>query len=948
MNTVNVNCAPQFVATPDGSKILPSESGKNILITSALPYVNNVPHLGNIIGCVLSADVFSRYCRQKGWRCLYICGTDEYGTATEARALQEGLTPREICDKYHKIHKSIYEWFNVDFDHFGRTTTEHQTELTQGIFLKLYENGFTVTDTIDQLHCESCKRFLADRFVHGECPYCHYEDARGDQCDSCQKLINAVELIKPKCQICGGSPVVKPSTQIFLKLDQLSGEVEEYINKVLSKPDNHWSPSAISIARSWIKGGLEKRGITRDLKWGVPVPIPEFADKVFYVWFDAPVGYLSITKELLGDDWKLWWKNPKNVELYNFVGKDNVAFHSVMFPASLIGTRDNYTLVNHLCATEYLNYENTKFSKSRGTGVFGDTARDAGIDPDIWRFYLLYMRPEAQDTSFSWDDFALKVNSELLNNLGNFVNRGLSFLVSSFGSIVPEMEFNDIEDELLSGIASDLKEYDSLLSSVKLRDGIGKILMLSRRGNLYMQTMQPWVLIKGDPEQRKRAGTVIGVACNISYLIAVMLHPYMPAVSAEIREQCGLPRLPLLPSSPLIFLPSGHKIGKPKPLFVKMEKSFVEEMKKKYGGSSEKTTNNEKEKMKKVEGKKGNKKNKIQKDIKEKPMVQLPKQNKVMDKFAHHPELAANYCIIDEHLRKAAELFKEKREIFINEQMKIMNEKKKALIAEVESLKAELIKVELAGGIKQVSSNLSNRRPSKSKPVTVFGEENISTHAQQQKVEQSRKEMVETKVKNEKPEQKKDVNKKKSEEPKRKSEEGKKKNDNKAALDDAIDVGRLDMRIGLILKAEKHPDADALYVEQIDLGEEKPRTVVSGLVRHIPIDEMQNRLVLCLCNLKPVKMRGVESQAMVMCASTPEKVEILEVPETCKPGQRVICPGFVDRPDSVLNPKKKIWETVAVDLAVGEDGKAAYKGQPLMIDGQLPVTAPSLRCVPVK
>ncbi|KAM3721910.1 Methionine--tRNA ligase, cytoplasmic [Dirofilaria immitis] len=312
---------PEYVQSVDKSKKLPKAGERNILITSALPYVNNVPHLGNIVGCVLSADTFSRYCYLKGWRRLFVCGTDEYGTATETKAIQEGLTPTEICDKYHAVHAKIYKWFNIDFDHFGRTTTQYQTELTQEIFLKLYKNGFTSTDIIDQLHCGNCNRFLADRFVSGECPYCHFDDARGDQCDACGKLINAIELINPRCYLCKTTPIVKPSNHIFLHLDKLADDVERHINKQLNFGKNQWSANAISIVKSWLKGGLEKRCITRDLKWGVPVPLDSFSNKVFYVWFDAPIGYLSITKEYLGEDWSQWWKNPSIVDLYNFVGK---------------------------------------------------------------------------------------------------------------------------------------------------------------------------------------------------------------------------------------------------------------------------------------------------------------------------------------------------------------------------------------------------------------------------------------------------------------------------------------------------------------------------------------------------------------------------------------------------------------------------------------------------
>ncbi|TMS19113.1 Methionine--tRNA ligase, cytoplasmic [Larimichthys crocea] len=363
--------------------ILPQEGKRNLLVTSALPYVNNVPHLGNIIGCVLSADVFSRYGRLRDWNVLFVCGTDEYGTATENKAREEGLTPQQICDKYHAVHSSIYKWFQIDFDYFGRTTTEKQTEIFSG---DSTSTGFLVEDTVEQLRCESCQRFLADRFVEGTCPHCSYPEARGDQCDKCGRLINAVELREPQCKVCRQTPVIRSSKHLFLDLPKLETQLEQWLDKSTSTGD--WTANAKQITRSWLRDGLKPRCITRDLKWGTPVPHPDFKEKVFYVWFDAPIGYLSITANYT-DKWETWWKNPHQVELYNFMAKDNVPFHSVVFPCSLLGAQDNYTLVNHLVATEYLNYEDTKFSKSRGVGVFGDMAKDTGIPSDVWRFYLL-------------------------------------------------------------------------------------------------------------------------------------------------------------------------------------------------------------------------------------------------------------------------------------------------------------------------------------------------------------------------------------------------------------------------------------------------------------------------------------------------------------------------------------------------------------------------------
>uniref|UniRef100_A0A8C2BFY3 Methionine--tRNA ligase, cytoplasmic n=1 Tax=Cyprinus carpio TaxID=7962 RepID=A0A8C2BFY3_CYPCA len=495
--------------------VLPQEGKRNVLLTSALPYVNNVPHLGNIIGCVLSADVFARYGRLRGWNLLYICGTDEYGTATENKAREEGLTPQEICDKYHAVHADIYQWFQIDFDFFGRTTTERQTEIAQDIFWRLHERGFLLEDTVEQLRCESCQRFLADRFVEGECPHCRYPEARGDQCDKCGRLINAVELRNPQCKVCKETPVIRSSKHLFLNLP-----------KVINTP-------------------------------------------VFYVWFDAPIGYLSITANYT-DQWEKWWKNPQQVELYNFMAKDNVPFHSVVFPCSLLGAQDNYTLVNHLIATEYLNYEDTKFSKSRGVGVFGDMAKDTGIPSDVWRFYLLYLRPEGQDSAFSWSDMALKNNSELLNNLGNFINRAGMFVSKFFDGRVPEMLLNEEDKRLIAQVRWELKQYIQLLDKVRC---------VTHRS----------AETRRDPQILMRAGTVTGVSVNVACLLSVVLEPYMPSVSHTIRQQLQAP--PTCVSTMLqntgtfiCTLPAGHCIGTVSPLFQKLENEQIEALRKRFGG----------------------------------------------------------------------------------------------------------------------------------------------------------------------------------------------------------------------------------------------------------------------------------------------------------------------------------------------------------------------------
>ncbi|MCJ8729412.1 hypothetical protein PDJAM_G00105960 [Pangasius djambal] len=594
-------------ATERKIPILPEEGMRNVLVTSALPYVNNVPHLGNIIGCVLSADVFSRYGRLRGWNLLYVCGTDEYGTATENKALEEGLTPQEICDKYFAVHNAIYKWFQIDFDYFGRTTTQQQTEIAQNIFFRLHERGFLHEDTVEQLCCENCQRFLADRFVEGVCPYCKYPEARGDQCDKCGRLINAVELKDPQCKVCGQTPVILTSKHLFLDLPKLEGELEKWLEQSLSTGD--WTANAKQITRSWIRDGLKPRCITRDLKWGTPVPLPEYSGKVFYVWFDAPIGYLSITANYTSE-WEKWWKNPQQVELYNFMAKDNVPFHSVVFPCSLLGAQDNYTLVNHLIATEYLNYEDTKFSKSRGVGVFGDMAKDTGIPSDVWRFYLTYVRPEGQDSSFSWADLALKNNSELLNNLGNFINRAGMFVSKFFNGCVPEIVLQDEDKRLIAQVSWEFKQYIQFLDKVRIRDALKCVLNISRHGNQYIQSNEPWKKIKGGEEDRqvnvnnhqcdyslghlctfcrKRAGTVTGVSVNVACLLSAMLEPYMPTVSRTIRTQLQAPdncASAMLGAEGCFLrsLPTGHQIGTVSPLFQKLETEQIEILRKKFGG----------------------------------------------------------------------------------------------------------------------------------------------------------------------------------------------------------------------------------------------------------------------------------------------------------------------------------------------------------------------------
>ncbi|HBG66774.1 MAG TPA: methionine--tRNA ligase [Treponema sp.] len=517
------------------------------LITSALPYVNNIPHLGNLIQ-MLSADVFARFCRSRGYETLYVCGTDEYGTATETRAIEMHKTPRELCDYYYAQHVDIYDWFDIAFDKFGRTSNEQCTEITQSIFRDLDKNGYITEHSNKQLFCPQCKMFLADRFVRGICPKCGYEDARGDQCEKCGSLLDPTDLKSPRCSTCGATPEVRETKHLYIDLPAISAKLDEWMTQ--ASKEGRWSENAIKITKAWIRDGLNERAITRDLKWGIPVPKPGYENKVFYVWFNAPIGYLSITKQLADErlregkesfDWKSWWlpdesedaKGKTPVQLFQFIGKDNIPFHTVVFPCSELGSGHNWTKLFHMSSTEYLNYEDGKFSKSKGIGVFGSDAKESGIKADAWRFYIFYNRPETQDYQFTWKEFREKYNGELIGNLGNLVNRTLLFVTKYYGGAIPDAP---VDEALWEKIRSHEAKVTEHLEWAELKDAFHEIFAISDIGNKAFQDGEPWKTRTSDPE---RAAKLIH---NLSYLIKdlmIMAHPYMPQFTETIMSYLG-------------------------------------------------------------------------------------------------------------------------------------------------------------------------------------------------------------------------------------------------------------------------------------------------------------------------------------------------------------------------------------------------------------------------
>ena len=587
------------------------------LITSALPYVNNIPHLGNLIQ-MLSGDVFARFCRNKGYDTLYICGTDEYGTATETKAIEEKKTPRELCDYYYQEHTKIYDWFHINFDKFGRTSNEQCTEITQALFNDLDKAGYIKEHVNKQLFCPKCNMYLADRYVDGTCPKCGSTKARGDQCDDCGSLLDPIELKDPKCHTCGSTPEVRETKHLYIDLPNLSKNLDAWMAK--TSVEGKWSDNAINITKAWIRDGLNERAITRDLKWGIPVPKAGYEDKVFYVWFNAPIGYMSITKQLADElkaegkitfDWKSWWnpseseeaKGKEHVELFQFIGKDNIPFHTVIFPSTLLGSPHDWTKLFHMSSTEYMNYEDGKFSKSRGVGVFGTDAIETGIPADAWRFYIFYNRPEKQDFQFTWKDFMEKMNSELIGNLGNLVNRTLLFVNRYFEGKIPDAP---VDEELWAQVRDLEAKITENLEWTNLKDAFRQCFEISDICNKKFQAAEPWKTRESDPAA---CAKLIHNLCYVIKDLMIMMNPYMPQytqivmgyLGKSIKEtQVGKETKEGLDWSDLGNTTGLDKVGPTEVYFKPLDQKTMLAFREKFGGQkSAKVENKEEKKAKK-------------------------------------------------------------------------------------------------------------------------------------------------------------------------------------------------------------------------------------------------------------------------------------------------------------------------------------------------------------
>jgi len=561
-----------------------STQQQKILITTALPYVNGVPHLGHIVGCLLPSDVYARFMRAIGKEVLYIGGADEYGTPTELGAKKVGMDPQDYVDDFYQKQLSIVKGFNLSVDHWGRTSTDLHKKFVQDLFLKMYENGAIKEEEIKQIYSIDDERFLADRYVEGICPHCGFEKARGDQCDNCNKLLDPTDLKEPYSTISGSKNLeVRGTKHLFFKLSDYQNQIEEFINN-----QSGWSKTAVAIAKKWVTEGLHDRCITRDIKWGIPVPLKGYEDKVFYVWMDAPWGYISISQENTlngGQDWKAFWQSEDNdVKYVQFMGKDNVPFHSVFFPAMQIAAGDNFKKVDALKGLNFLNFEGGKFSKSENRGIFAAEALSE-YDADMWRYWLMVNAPESDDVDFRFEHFASTINKDLNDVLGNFLLRTLKFCRSKFGETIPSGgEFTNIEFDLFKRLDEKVENYTTYLDQLEYRKAFQILREIWVEGNEYIASTEPWSVFKEDQD---RAACIIRTAINLIRLYGHLSYPLIPTYAQNLllnsvcNEQENVwPQEKM--ETYLTTLKAGDEIRVPDTALEKISDERVEELKAKY------------------------------------------------------------------------------------------------------------------------------------------------------------------------------------------------------------------------------------------------------------------------------------------------------------------------------------------------------------------------------
>ena len=542
---------------------------KRTTVTSALPYANGPVHIGHLAGVYVPADIYVRYLRLKKEDVLFIGGSDEHGVPITIRAKKEGITPQDVVDRYHTLIKQSFEEFGISFDVYGRTTSKVHCETASEFFRTLYDKGEFVEKTSMQYYDEEAHTFLADRYITGECPHCHAEGAYGDQCEKCGTSLSPTDLINPKSAISGSKPVMRETKHWYLPLDKH----EAWLRQWILEDHKEWRNNVYGQCKSWLDMGLQPRAVSRDLDWGIPVPVEGAEGKVLYVWFDAPIGYISNTKELLPDSWETWWKDPET-RLVHFIGKDNIVFHCIVFPA-MLKAEGSYILPDNVPSNEFLNLEGDKISTSRNWAVWlHEYLRDFPGKQDVLRYVLTANAPETKDNDFTWKDFQARNNNELVAVYGNFVNRALQLTQKYYDGVVPACgELTEYDRQTLDEFKDVKAKVEELLDAFKFRDAQKEAMNLARIGNKYIADSEPWKVVKTDPERVK---TIIYISLQLTANLAIAFEPFLPFSSEKLRKMLNMESFEWNRLGRTDLLQAGHRLAKPELLFEKIEDDVIE------------------------------------------------------------------------------------------------------------------------------------------------------------------------------------------------------------------------------------------------------------------------------------------------------------------------------------------------------------------------------------
>ena len=542
---------------------------KRILVTTALPYANGPVHIGHLAGVYVPADIYTRYQRLKGRDVILIGGSDEHGVPITLKARKEGVSPQDIVDRYHTIIKKSFEEFGISFDIYSRTTSKIHEKMASDFFRTLYDKGVFIEKESEQYYDEEAGQFLADRYITGTCPHCKNEHAYGDQCEACGTSLNATDLINPKSTISGSRPVLRKTKHWYLPLDRYEGFLREWI----LEGHKEWKPNVYGQCKSWLDMGLQPRAVSRDLDWGVPVPVEGAEGKVLYVWFDAPIGYISNTKELLPDTWERYWKDPET-KLVHFIGKDNIVFHCIVFPV-MLKAEGSYILPENVPANEFLNLEGDKISTSRNWAVWlHEYLEDFPGKQDVLRYVLTANAPETKDNDFTWKDFQARNNNELVAILGNFINRSLVLTHKYFGGKIPACgELTDYDRDTLREFSDVKTRLENSIENYRFRDALKEAMNLARIGNKHLADTEPWKLAKSD---MPRVETILHVALQISANLAIVFEPFLPFSAAKLRSMLGLATIEWDMLGRIDILAAGTQLAQPELLFEKIDDSVIE------------------------------------------------------------------------------------------------------------------------------------------------------------------------------------------------------------------------------------------------------------------------------------------------------------------------------------------------------------------------------------